>query len=299
MRHKVILAACMAVLATPLNADSIQVPPAIYSDPAPDAANPAAMEVLHIPSEDVEINGLIYIASGAGPHPTLVLCHGWPGNEKNLDLAQTVRRAGWNVVTFNYRGSWGSPGNFKFAQNPQDAQAVLAFLREEANAEKYRVNSSQLAIMGHSMGGWVTAMVAGQDDDLLGAGLISAANMGLLKGLPREQLLGLSANSKEALAGTSAERMTDELIDSSAEFDFRQHSAGLASKPLLVLSSDDGLQPHTEELIRLVRDSGGTQVSAYHAPTDHSWSDRRIDLATQVVTWLGRLVPPEEATGER
>ncbi|MDO8912512.1 MAG: hypothetical protein Q8N10_08825 [Phenylobacterium sp.] len=32
------------------------------------------------------------------------------GNEKNLDLAQAVRRAGWNAVTFNYRGSWGSPG---------------------------------------------------------------------------------------------------------------------------------------------------------------------------------------------
>ncbi|MFD3266336.1 hypothetical protein [Phenylobacterium ferrooxidans] len=32
------------------------------------------------------------------------------GNEKNLDLAQAVRRAGWNAAAFNYRGSWGSPG---------------------------------------------------------------------------------------------------------------------------------------------------------------------------------------------
>jgi pimeloyl-ACP methyl ester carboxylesterase len=88
----------------------------------------------------VEINALAYVAAGIGPHPTLVLCHGWPGNEKNLDLAQAVRRAGWNVVTFNYRGSWGSPGNFHFAQNPEDAKAVLAYLRDPANAAKLGVD---------------------------------------------------------------------------------------------------------------------------------------------------------------
>jgi hypothetical protein len=41
-----------------------------------------------------------------------LICHGLPGNEKHLDLAQAVRRAGWLAVTFNYRGSWGSQGVF-------------------------------------------------------------------------------------------------------------------------------------------------------------------------------------------
>jgi hypothetical protein len=33
---------------------------------------------------------VIYIASGAGPHPTVLMLHGFPGNEKNLDLAHSV-----------------------------------------------------------------------------------------------------------------------------------------------------------------------------------------------------------------
>lgn len=86
------------------------VPAAIYTDPTPDAVHPAAMAVLHIPSHGVLINGILYSPPGSGPHPTIVICHGLPGNEKNLDLAQALRRAGWNAVTFNYRGSWGSPG---------------------------------------------------------------------------------------------------------------------------------------------------------------------------------------------
>ena len=41
-----------------------------------------------------------------------------------------LRRRGWNAITFNYRGSWGSPGTYRFSQNPEDARAVLAFLRK-------------------------------------------------------------------------------------------------------------------------------------------------------------------------
>jgi uncharacterized protein len=98
-----ILAAVM--LAAPANAAKpAKLPAAIYTDPAPDKAHPTRMEVLHVPSGGVEINAVAYLASGPGPHPTLVICHGWPGNEKNLDLAQAARRAGWNAITFNYRG---------------------------------------------------------------------------------------------------------------------------------------------------------------------------------------------------
>src|ERR1700675_3304679 len=143
------------------------VPAAIFTDPAADAAHPAAMSVLHIPSHGVLINGLVYSPSGAGLHPTLVICHGLPGNEKNLDLAQAVRRAGWNAVTFNYRGSWGSPGSFRFAQNLQDADAVLSYLRNPANALKLGIDPTRIAIAGHSMGGWVVAHTAAHDHALI------------------------------------------------------------------------------------------------------------------------------------
>src|SRR6476646_9425025 len=76
------------------------VPAPIYTDPPADPAHPAGMDVLHIPSHGLVINGVMYRPSGPGPHPTLIICHGLPGNEKNLDLGQAVRRAGWNAVTF-------------------------------------------------------------------------------------------------------------------------------------------------------------------------------------------------------
>ena len=262
--------------------------PAIALDPPHDAAHPARMEVLHIPSGGVAINGVAYLAAGPGPHPTLVIAHGWPGNEKNLDLAQAVRRAGWNAVTFNYRGSWGSPGSFHFAQVPEDAAAVIAYLRTPEVAAKLGIDPARIALAGHSMGGWATAMTAAKDAGLKGAILISAANMGGVGTLPRAQLVQLSGDSAETLADTSPEKMADELIAGAAANNFMNAAPGLAKLPLLVLTSDDGLAPGADALAAAVRTAGGQVTTAYVA-TDHSWSDARIALETKVITWLQGL----------
>ena len=58
-----------------------QVPRAISADPPRDSVHPARMEVLHIPSGGVNINGVAYIASGPGAHPAFIFFHGLPGNE--------------------------------------------------------------------------------------------------------------------------------------------------------------------------------------------------------------------------
>jgi pimeloyl-ACP methyl ester carboxylesterase len=255
----------------------------------PATATPRArMEVLHIPSGGVEINGIAYLAAGPGPHPTIIICHGWPGNEKNLDLAQALRRAGWNAITFNYRGAWGSPGAFRFGQNPEDAKAVLAMLRRPEVAAKLGIDTSRIVLAGHSMGGWVTGMVASEDQALAGAILISAANMGMAAQMAGDRLEAQAAGNSEALASTSPALQAAELRAQAAAFDLRPRAAGLARQPLLVLTSDDGLKPTTDPRVAAARAAGG-KVTEGHQATDHSWSDARIALATRIHDWLETL----------
>lgn len=265
------------------------VPPAIFTDPPADRAHPAAMTVLHVPSHGLLINGLLYSPAGAGPHPTLVLCHGLPGNEKNLDLAQAVRRAGWNAVTFNYRGSWGSPGSFRFAHNPEDADAVLAYLRDPSNAAKLGVDTRRIVIAGHSMGGWVVAHTAAQDHALRGAILISMADMGLTGGRPRAQAVAAMADDMETLADVTPESMVDELAAHPKQFVVTGTAAGLAQIPLLAITANDHLAAQTDALVAAIKAKGGTRVTAVHLDTDHSYSDRRIALESIVITWLSEL----------
>jgi uncharacterized protein len=292
MRHSLFAIAAVFIASAPAAAQSVftqPVPAAIFTDPVVDAAHPAAMSVLHIPSHGLLINGLVYSPPGAGTHPTLVICHGLPGNEKNLDLAQAVRRAGWNAVTFNYRGSWGSPGSFRFAQNLEDADAVLAYLRDPVNAAKLGIDPKRIAIAGHSMGGWVTALTAAHDHQLMGAILISAADMGLVGRSPKDKAVAEMADDMETLAGVTPQSMVDELSAHAKEFVFANAAEGLAKIPLLVLSANDGLAPHTDALVAAIKAKGGTQVAATHMDTDHGWSDHRIALESMVITWLTGL----------
>src|SRR5450432_859355 len=98
----------LALLCTCTMAGTPGVIDPVSADPPPDAAARAGMEELRIDSHGAAVYGVFYRAAGARPHGTVVLLHGFPGFEQNEDLAQVLRREGWNALIFHYRGVWGS-----------------------------------------------------------------------------------------------------------------------------------------------------------------------------------------------
>ena len=292
MRAPMIVALALSLAGAPALAQTVPIPQAVIADPPADAKAPARMEVAHIPSGGVNINGIVLVAAGAGPHPTFVLFHGLPGNEKNLDLAQAVRRAGWTVVTINYRGSWGSPGTFSFGQNLEDAEATLAFVRDPANAARLGIDPGRIAIGGHSMGGWVTAETLAKEPGVLGGVVISPGDvgaMGLIARSSRAPIVATMADNKEALAGVTPESMADEVAAHGTEWSFATLAPKLKDRRLMVLYSNDFVKSNAEALIAGVKAAGGTQVQSVYVPTDHSWSDKRITLEALVINWLATL----------
>src|SRR5262245_32628996 len=118
----------------------------VLRDIAWDKNSPAGSKEIFIPSGNSLMPGLFYKANGAGKHPTLILLHGYPGNERNLDLAQVVRAHGWNVIYFNYRGAWGSQGQFSFANAVEDVKNVVAFCK--VNSDSLKIDASNLVLFG-------------------------------------------------------------------------------------------------------------------------------------------------------
>jgi pimeloyl-ACP methyl ester carboxylesterase len=276
---------------------SAQAPSAITTDPAPDAAHPAAMDAFQLPSHGSMLNALMYEAAGAGPHGTVVLLHGFPGNEKNLDLAQAIRRDGWNVLYFDYRGSWGSPGAFSFQHSIEDAQSAVAYLRDPANAAKLRVSPAEIVVVGHSMGGMIALYVAAHDEKIVGVGAISAADMAgravLPPGAPpdaQKQMLaglskGLAAEGMAPLAGCTPEGLAAELM-AHPEWSLANDASGLKSKPVLIVTSDDGLAEPAEKLAQAIEQEGNQYAKIVHFATDHSYSDKRIEMEEEVLNGL-------------
>lgn len=290
MRWALTLIGLMMTTAGVVHAASA-IPPSVYTDPHRDLRHPARMEVLHIPTHGLKINGVGYLAGGAGPHPTAVFFIGIPGNEKNLDLVQAVRRAGWNGITFFYRGSWGSPGAFRFAHNLQDAEAVLTYLRTAAVAETLGIDTKRMVIVGHSMGGWVAVETAARDHQLAGVALISPADMA--KDFPgtmaHPQLVKYLSGLMESLADETAERMAHELEAHQRSWQFDQAYDRIDRVPVLVVSADDRYRPSDDALVSALRAHRGQAITAVHMNTDHVYSDHRIALQAALIEWLQSL----------
>lgn len=287
------LIACLLVVAC---ANAQKVHPAVITDPVPNAAHPAKMLVAAVPSTGVTIHGVLYIASGAGPHPTLLLLHGLPGNEQNLDLAQAARRAGWNVLTMHYRGSWGSEGAFSFSNAFADVHAALAWLREPKQRTTGRVDAKRIAVVGHSMGGVLAAKAGVDDGKLIGTGMISGWNLGgLVAELKPRGEQGRNffetamKQNRESLVGCTPKTLTDDAFANGVRWNFRDFGKGLSKRPLLLVSSLDGSGPDSAALAAAVRASGGKAVTEIELPADHSYSEHRIALASALLRWLDGL----------
>ncbi len=273
--------------------------PAIANDPAPDKAHPAAIESFQLPSHGALLNAFVYVASGAGPHPAVILLHGFPGNERNLDLAQAIRRAGWDVLYFNYRGSWGSPGGFSFTHSIEDTQSAIAYLRDPANAAKLRSDPANIVLIGHSMGGFMALEAGARDPGIRAIVTISAADMsgGRRQAVPaanhdlavKSIARGLASQGMAPLAGTTPETLANEVLLNAAKWNFLSLAPGLATRPMLVITSDDGLAPSNIALADAVKKAGDRQVIEVHFPTDHSYSDHRIALEQAVLDGLTRF----------
>jgi uncharacterized protein len=284
MRKYIALTSLVVLLGGRMSFESI--PSAVFTDPPADVAHPAALTALRIPTHGVLINGIIYQPSGRGPHPTLVICHGLPGNEKNLDLAQAARRAGWNAVTFDYRGSWGSPADFRLSQSLEDGQAVLAYLRDRDNAKRLGIDTAHIVMVGHSMGGWVVVYTVSHDPNLAGAILISAADVGKQGTWPHDRLVALLDDCTWPLAGVNAEELAEQMHALSSKFQFQNMASGLVDVPVLAVTADDGFAADTYDLINAIHAQGGHNVTVTHFATDHNYSDRRIALETAILHWL-------------
>ena len=145
------------------HATRIGYDPVTMDPTARDSVHPARLEELEFESAGARLNGIFYLPAGDGPHPVVILLHGNPGNERNLDVAQALRRAGYAALYFNYRGSWGSGGTFSRTHAIEDVNAALRFVRSRLATERYRVDSARVALVGHSMGGWLALLAAARD----------------------------------------------------------------------------------------------------------------------------------------
>lgn len=257
---------------------------------------PPGMLPLAFESKSSKLLATLFQANGAGPHKTVLLLHGFPGNEVNFDLAHVLRRAGYNVFVFHYRGMWGSEGKFGWKNAIEDVESAFNFLEELSQNDSNRIRANEFIIIGHSMGGFAGLMNAHQNSKVKKAAFLAGFNFGLFGEMIKqnEMLKNISIErmkpNTQFVTDVSAEDLLKEMIDNAFEFNLLNYSEALSQKKILMIGAKyDQLamtEIHHEPLKKILAQSNKSNLTEYIFESGHSFSDKRILLANKVVDWL-------------
>jgi pimeloyl-ACP methyl ester carboxylesterase len=262
--------------------------------PARDSAHPARLAEVAFESRGDRLNGIFYLPAGVGSHPVVVLLHGNPGNERNLDVAQALRRAGYAVLYFNYRGSWGSGGTFSRTHALEDVHAALGFVRSGVAAERYGTDSTRVALVGHSMGGWLALLAAAADPRVVCVGALDFVNTGA-RG---RRLFWDRAADSARIAGDSwlaapggpyrteggGAALVAEVKANADRWDVLAYAPALRERRVLLIGSAN--RTEHDSLVAALGGPRASGLTAHWWPADHSFSDRRIALARAILDWV-------------
>jgi acetyl esterase/lipase len=196
----------------------------------------------------------------------------------------------------HYRGSWGVKGDFSFEHAAEDADTEVRMLLDPANAQKYRVDTHRLIVIGHSMGGYMAASATAHNPQVAAAVLISAWNIGAeyesarRTGKPEptiaQEAKGLEEdNNVTPLAGTTGEALAREIHDHATTLNFNNLAPQIAPRPVFIITASEGLAPSDHALAEALRKAGDSKVTERHWDTDHSYSGQRAELSTAILEW--------------
>jgi fermentation-respiration switch protein FrsA (DUF1100 family) len=223
--------------------------------------------------------------------PGLVLCHGFPSGPRGAatagltypDLADRLaREAGWCVLTFNFRGTGGSPGDFSVDGWLADVAAAIERLDESDD-----VNGVWLA--GVDTGGTFALCQAAHDPRARGVATLAApASLRSWVRDPEAFLAHARAIGAVRSKGFPPDPVT--WAGAIARLDPLVAAGQLAPRPLLVIhGSDDDVVP-TVDARAFVGAAGSTSELRIVEAAGHRLRHDPRAIAT-LIGWLARQAP--------
>ena len=264
--------------------------------PTKDKNYPPGMIGLSFGVENLMVHGIFYYAQGQKASPTVVLCHGFPGFEKNTDLAQILRRAGFNVLIFSYRGAWGSQGDFTFSNVITDTRKSVRYITSDEFPLKERVNGQPIILIGHSMGGFAAIMAAARLPDVKHIISIAGWNIGLDARESRrhndvKERVNNILSGARVLNGTTAAALWNEMYLYEDEYNLCYAAHSFAGRHIFLIATERDEDTPADinhiPLFSALREAKAIAEEVY-IDADHSFAEKRIELADVILRWLDK-----------
>lgn len=259
----------------------------------------AKMIPVSFKSQGDELKGYFTRGIGKGPRPTVILLHGFPGNNRDvLGLAEVIPQAGWNALVFNYRGLYASEGLCTPMNSQVDVLEAVGFLKKEETIQKFNVDHDKIYLAGYSYGGCQSVIAAAAEPSIKGVILIAGADINfLMKEAEEDTEFGKMLKemlrqeySNPDVRGPDFDSMVNDVIAVREKFDIVRHASYIADKNILLIGGWGDMQATLEDHIvpfyRALQKAGAKNLTPVLLDDDHGFKKERLLLHKTIASWL-------------
>jgi uncharacterized protein len=259
------------------------------------------MESIDLRNNGVKLNAKFYTANQTTARPSVILLHGFPGNQSSpLGLAEKLNAAGFNILVFNYQGSYESEGTFSFDNCIDNAGAAVNFLLDPANQVRFNIDTAKIIVCGYSFGGTI-AIESGIYNSKI-RNIISIANddhsVSIKKTMAdpefKENYLQFVAKSFGPAGPFRGDlkSLFDYNIQHVDRYDLVKNAEKLKAKKVLFLVGwQDGtslIEVNTLPLYRKLQQLDPKKVSIKGFESDHRFGNAIDDITRSITDWISQ-----------
>lgn len=259
-------------------------------------ANPVSIDLRN---NGVKLDAKFYPVSKPDKVPTVILLHGFPGNQSSpLGLAEKLNSAGFNILVFNYQGSYLSEGMFSFDNCIENVGTALNFLSDQGNQQRFNIDTSKIVVCGYSFGGTI-AIESGIYNDKI-RNIISIANDDHSVSLKKAaadttfrkgytEFIARSFGPEGPFRGDLKAQM-ELYLQNIDRYDLVKNAEKLKNKKVLFIvgwqDQTSFLEINTLPLYRKLQQLSPGNVSIKGFESDHRFGNVADDLASTITEWI-------------
>jgi len=229
-------------------------------------------------SHGCKLLGTLYRAREGGRRPAAVVLHGFPGFEKNYDIAHALRRLGYHSLIFHYRGAWGSEGDYTLTGQIDDVLSALKTLRSRPD-----VDPNRILLIGHSMGSWVAINTGAIDKQITGIVTISGIGEARRGG---ELDRGGIEHSLQFLKGMTFENFIAARRVIAEKYNPVEKIGMISPRPVLIIHGDNDAAVNVENAHDLYEAANEPKELFIVKGADHVFSYQREEVIDRITSWL-------------
>jgi dipeptidyl aminopeptidase/acylaminoacyl peptidase len=241
------------------------------------------VENISFESEGSILQGRIYRPNRQGRFPAIIFNHGYPGDEKNMDMAEEIGLHGICSLIFYYRGAWGSEGTYNFEGLEPSTKNAYDYL-----VSTPFVDPERIGVLGHSMGALPASAVLDSELNLkTGVFVAPAADLNHFADDVRLEsfILRLIGWAERKLNYGSKEELRSSLLWARENINPIDLIKSVKTPIIVIVGSEDKLTP--PELCKRFYEAKNEPKKFFLVDgADHVFKSHRIVLINLIIEWL-------------